>query len=116
MSLAEQECMPISPEVETITQNEALELEKEIPEWYLGHKMLRREFTFDNFEQALGFLNQVSAIAKKQNHHPNICLFYNRVEVVLTTHKIGGLTMNDFIMAAKIDLIACTPERLAMHA
>ena len=49
------------------------------------------------------FVNKVADLAEKENHHPNIHLLYNKVKIVLTTHVIGGLSENDFIMAAKIE-------------
>lgn len=63
-----------------------------------------RTFEFENFNEALGFVNKVGEIAKKEGHHPNINIYdYNKVDVELWTHKIGGLHESDFMMAAKID-------------
>ena len=63
-----------------------------------------REFIFDNFNEAIEFVNSVAKIAENEGHHPNICLHsYKKVKIELWTHKIGGLHENDFIMAAKID-------------
>lgn len=63
-----------------------------------------RTFKFDDFEKALEFVNGVGEIAEAEGHHPNIKIHdYNKVDIELYTHKIGGLHENDFIMAAKID-------------
>lgn len=68
--------------------------------------MIEREFRFKDFDEALSFVNKVGAIAQEENHHPDISLHnYNRVKISLTTHKIKGLSRNDFIMAAKINEI-----------
>jgi len=77
---------------------------KEIPGWgVIDGKVLRREFTCDNFAQGLAFVNNIGKIAEEENHHPDIELHYKKVVVTLTTHNIGGLSENDFILAAKID-------------
>jgi 4a-hydroxytetrahydrobiopterin dehydratase len=67
------------------------------------NKMLRKEFPFENFNRGMAFAQNVALTADKEDHHPEICIHYSSVEVELSTHKIGGLSENDFIMAAKID-------------
>lgn len=63
-----------------------------------------REFEFNNFLEALGFVNKVAKIAEEEQHHPNIYIHdYKKVKLELYTHKIGGLHKNDFILASKID-------------
>jgi 4a-hydroxytetrahydrobiopterin dehydratase len=59
-----------------------------------------------DFRQAMDFVNSVAAIANEQDHHPDVFISYNKVQFTLSTHKIGGLSLNDFIVAAKIDLAA----------
>ena len=54
----------------------------------------------------MAFVNRVAEIAQAQDHHPDICLYYNRVALKLSTHKIGGLSRSDFIVAARIDRVA----------
>jgi 4a-hydroxytetrahydrobiopterin dehydratase len=66
---------------------------------------LEREFKFKNFREALAFTNAVGEIAEAQNHHPDIYLAWGKVRVTLSTHKVHGLTENDFILAAKIDAL-----------
>jgi 4a-hydroxytetrahydrobiopterin dehydratase len=66
---------------------------------------LEREFKFDDFRQALDFVNEVGELAEEQGHHPDIYLSYGKVKIQLWTHKINGLHENDFIMAAKIDAL-----------
>lgn len=66
---------------------------------------IRHEFRFDNFEGAMKFVNHVAKLAQKQNHHPNIHIYFNRVIIDLTTHNIHALSENDFLMAAKIEEI-----------
>ena len=77
-----------------------------VPEWKLSDdgKMIRRKYKFKDFVTALAFLQKVGGIAEEEQHHPDLHLTgYRHVAVELTTHAIGGLSANDFIVAAKID-------------
>jgi 4a-hydroxytetrahydrobiopterin dehydratase len=79
-----------------------------VKDWVLSSdaKNISKKFTFDNFKQALDFVNKVGDIAEKEGHHPDIHLIdYKYVSIVLSTHAIGGLSTNDFIVAAKINAI-----------
>lgn len=74
--------------------------------WKLaGEQRLERHFKFPNFIDALQFTNRVGEVAEQQNHHPDIYLTYGEVRIQIWTHSVGGLTENDFILAAKIDQI-----------
>ncbi len=64
---------------------------------------IEKEFTFDDFRQALEFTNEVGALAEEQGHHPDVYLAWGKVKLILWTHKIDGLTESDFIFAAKAD-------------
>ena len=79
----------------------------QIPDWEIividGIKQLRRTFTFNNFVDALSFTNKVGAIAEEEGHHPAILTEWGKLTVTWWTHKIKGLHVNDFIMAAKTD-------------
>jgi 4a-hydroxytetrahydrobiopterin dehydratase len=66
-------------------------------------KKISHTFKFKNFKEAMKFVNQVADIADSEGHHPDLHIYYNRVKVVLTTHAIGGLSENDFILASKIE-------------
>lgn len=66
-------------------------------------QILKKEFQFESFKRAIAFVQEIAVIAEKENHHPDICIHYTTVEIELSTHDIGGLSENDFIMAAKIE-------------
>ena len=66
---------------------------------------LTREFLFKNFVEALEFVNKVGKLAEQEGHHPDIYLSWGKVAIELWTHKIDGLSENDFILAAKINHI-----------
>lgn len=74
-------------------------------DWILSGKEISRTFTFKDFVTAMGFVNTVAAVAEEANHHPDISIFYNKVTLKLWTHAIGGLSLNDFIVAARVDLL-----------
>jgi 4a-hydroxytetrahydrobiopterin dehydratase len=68
-------------------------------------KKLEKSYKFSNFKEALAFVNKVGALAEEEGHHPDFELGWGRVKIVLWTHKIGGLSESDFILAAKCDKI-----------
>ncbi len=106
MKLYEQTCRPIKSGDPPLVRKEAEDLMRQIPTWSFEEKELGKEFRFKDFREAMKFVNRVAEIANEQDHHPDIFISYNRVKIVLSTHKIGGLSLNDFIMAARIDLLA----------
>lgn len=74
--------------------------------WLLvDNQRIDKEFKFKDFREALDFTNAVGEIAETENHHPDIQLGWGKVVISLSTHKIHGLTENDFILAAKIDAL-----------
>jgi 4a-hydroxytetrahydrobiopterin dehydratase len=77
----------------------------QVPGWSLSGREIRREFKLKNFRRAMEFVNGVASIANEQDHHPDIHISYNRVTLVLSTHTVGGLSLNDFILAARINLL-----------
>lgn len=104
--LSKKKCIPCEGGVDPLNPDQAELLMGELnPEWMLidQHRMLARSFTFKNFKDALAFANKVGAIAEEEQHHPDMTLGWGNVGVELTTHAIGGLSENDFIVAAKID-------------
>jgi len=72
-------------------------------EWTITDGRLEREFKLKNFQQALSMTNEVGQLAEQQGHHPDIFLAWGLVKITLYTHKVSGLTNEDFILAAKID-------------
>lgn len=76
------------------------------PEWQVESAEIRREFTFKTFNAAFGLATRIALLAEAQNHHPELEVAWGRLAVRLTTHSVGGLSRNDFIMAARIDRLA----------
>ena len=79
---------------------------KELPGWELTNGKISKLFTFENFGDAVSFVNEVADLAEELDHHPDILLQYNKVILTLSTHSAGGLTDKDFFLANEID----TPE------
>jgi 4a-hydroxytetrahydrobiopterin dehydratase len=106
-SLAEKKCVPCRGDEPKLTENELVELSPIVPDWQIispeGISQLTRTFKFRNFIQALDFTNTVGQIAEEQNHHPMLVTEWGKVTVTWWTHSIGGLHLNDFIMADKTD-------------
>lgn len=76
---------------------------KKVPEWEIDGDNISRTFEFDEFMEAIDFVNSVAEIAEEAQHHPDIDIRFNTVTLVLTTHDLGGLTKSDFDVAARID-------------
>lgn len=68
-------------------------------------KKISKEFVFPDFVQAIRFIDKIAEIAEQEGHHPDLHIFYNKVRIELSTHAIGGLSENDFILAAKINAL-----------
>ena len=89
-----------------IKQGELKARMKKIPEWELEKKHIERTFEFDDFADAINFVNAVAEVAEEEEHHPDIDIRYNKVRLVLSTHSKGGLTELDFGLAERIDTLA----------
>ena len=71
-----------------------------------GRDAIRKEFRFKNFSEAFGFMTRVALAAEKMDHHPDWSNVYDRVDIELSSHDIGGVSERDIALAAKIDAIA----------
>jgi 4a-hydroxytetrahydrobiopterin dehydratase len=102
--LANENCVPCKGDMPAMKGSELERSSQSTPQWkVVDDHHITREFKFRDFQQALDFVNRVGAIAEQQGHHPDICLTWGKAEITLWTHKIDGLSHNDFIVAAKID-------------
>ncbi len=75
----------------------------ELPGWTVRDDKLYRQFKFPDFVAAFGFMSQVALLAEKMDHHPDWSNTYNRVDISLTTHDLGGISMRDITLAKQID-------------
>lgn len=106
-SLHQQTCEACRAGAPRATPEQRAELLTQIPDWEIhtldGIDQLRRHYRFSDFASALAFTNRVGELAEAEGHHPALLTEWGSVEVRWWTHKIGGLHVNDFIMAAKTD-------------
>jgi 4a-hydroxytetrahydrobiopterin dehydratase len=103
MKLTEQKCEACRADTPPLSPETTLDMMREIPEWAMKDNAIERVFQFKDFKEAMKFVYRVAEEANKEDHHPDIHIYYNKVHIVLSTHKIKGLSKNDFILAAKID-------------
>jgi 4a-hydroxytetrahydrobiopterin dehydratase len=88
---------------ELLSQQKAAELMASVPDWTLGEDVISRELRFENIRESMAFAERVVDLAEEQDHHPDIYISINYLTLVLSTHKVGGLTQSDFTLAAAID-------------
>ncbi|MEZ6094602.1 MAG: 4a-hydroxytetrahydrobiopterin dehydratase [Pirellulaceae bacterium] len=108
-SLAKQKCKPCEGGVDPCPLSFSQNQLSELPGWHLTHegKRIRKEWEMKDFLTGLRFFQDVAVVAEDDGHHPDLHLEgYKYVSIELWTHAIGGLSENDFILAAKIDKIA----------
>lgn len=97
--------MPCRGGVDPLTEAQVRKHLTSLEEGWEVHQMkLVKLWKFRNFAEAMAFVNRVAAVSEEQKHHPDIEICYNKVRILLWTHAIGGLSENDFILAAKTDL------------
>ncbi len=106
MALTDKNCEPCEDGVEPFTREEEENYLSEISGWSINreevHK-IRKTYEFEDFVEAIDFVNKVAELAESKGHHPNIYIEYNKVTLEVWTHAIDGLSENDFILAAKAD-------------
>lgn len=103
--LAAKKCPPCDEGGKALKGAALRELERKLGhDWKVADEHhLEKEFKFKDFRQALAFTNQIGEIAEQIGHHPDIFLTWGKVGLKIFTHAVGGLTENDFVLAAKIE-------------
>jgi 4a-hydroxytetrahydrobiopterin dehydratase len=104
--LTKKHCKPCESGVPRLQADEIKSLARAVPKWRVNRAgtVLRREGKVEDFAAALAFFQRVGQVAAAQGHHPDLHLTgYRNMAIELSTHAIGGLSENDFILAAKID-------------
>ena len=105
-SLCQSKCLPCEGGVPKLDRDAATEFLNAMPQWTLSESalMISRKVALGNFVQAMDLMNKIAEVAESEGHHPDLHLTsYRNLRIDLTTHAIGGLSENDFIVAAKID-------------
>jgi 4a-hydroxytetrahydrobiopterin dehydratase len=103
-NLAAKSCVPCREGTPALKGEGLVHFAQQVPDWSVveEHHLLRT-FVFPDFKTALDFVNRAGAVAESEGHHPDLLLAWGRVEAKVYTHKIDGLSENDFILAAKLD-------------
>ncbi len=106
VELARKHCVPCEGGIPALGLEQVRTLHAAVPLWRLTDdgKSIRREWRVKDFTTALDFFHRVAEVAEAEGHHPDLHLTdYRNVALELSTHAVGGLTENDFILAAKLD-------------
>jgi 4a-hydroxytetrahydrobiopterin dehydratase len=103
--LRAQKCKAIKGKENALDEARARELLALLPGWEFGsgNALIRKQYRFPDFVHALAFANAIGWVAERENHHPDLELGWGRCLVCFSTHDVGGLSMNDFISAAKAE-------------
>jgi 4a-hydroxytetrahydrobiopterin dehydratase len=104
--LARKRCVPCEGGAAALSLEQSRELLKQVPGWQLSEdaKRIRRSWRVKDFATALDFFQRIGEIAEAEDHHPDLHLVgFRNVTIELWTHAVGGLTENDFILAARIN-------------
>ena len=100
-------CKPLKGPQNALARAQVDALLPELPGWKLGPEAgdLRKDFKFPDFSKALAFVNALGWVAERENHHPDLELGWGRCQVRFSTHDVGGISLNDFICAAKTEAL-----------
>lgn len=108
MSLTEKKCQACEGGVPALSETDEDKLAQQVSGWSVnrnGEHKIQKTYEFKDFVQAIKFVDRLAELAEDEGHHPDITINYNKVHIDLSTHAVGGLTENDFILAAKADEI-----------
>ena len=104
--LVKKKCVPCEGGIPKLSKQEAEIYLKNLPNWKFNSKALsiKSDYIMKDFQAAIDFINLIAKVAESEGHHPDIHLSgYRRLTIELSTHAVGGLSENDFILASKID-------------
>lgn len=103
--LKEKHCTPCKEETTPLNAEEIKHFKEKInDDWkVVDNKKIRKSFSVKDFNAAIAFAQKIAVLADEEDHHPDLGVHYGSVDVEISTHNIGGLSPNDFILAAKID-------------
>ena len=101
--LAKKKCVPCEGGVDKLGPEAVAHYMTMVEGWVLEGDKIVKHYEFKDFVEAMQFVNRMADAAEEQGHHPDFAVHYNKVDVTIWTHAIGGLSENDFILAAVID-------------
>jgi len=101
-ALAAAHCQPNAPRVPDAELRARLPA---LPGWTQKAGAIEKTFAFANYHETMAFVNAVAFIAHREDHHPDLGVHYNRCTVTYSTHSAGGVTQNDLICAARVEIL-----------
>jgi 4a-hydroxytetrahydrobiopterin dehydratase len=104
MTLADQHCQPLEGQP-PMSDAQVQKHLADAPGWALKDGAIEKSFRFEDYHRTMAFINAVAWIAHREDHHPDIAFSYNRATLRFNTHSVGGISLNDFICAAKADAL-----------
>lgn len=108
MDLTKKHCKPCKGGIAPFDPKNARQYLKNVKGWKLiaGETKIQKDFIFNNFMKVIDFVNKIAELSEREDHHPDLLIYdYKKLRITLSTHAIGGLSENDFILAAKIDAL-----------
>jgi len=105
--LAHQHCQPRKGSEHALGATQIEALLAQLPGWQLAQegKAIVKDFRFPDFHHTLGFINAVGFMANREDHHPDLEAGYGHCQVLWSTHDVGGLSLNDFVCAARVEAL-----------
>jgi len=105
--LASRHCTALPKGTPPLPADEIARLLTAVSDWeyFADDRLLRKNFTFPDYGSTMAFVNAVAWIAQREDHHPDMQVGFNHCQLSFSTHSVGGISMNDFICAAKIDTV-----------
>lgn len=105
--LSTRHCQPRKGKENALDSAQVIELLERLPGWQLANdgKAIVKDFEFKDFHHTLGFINALGFMANHEDHHPDIEAGYGHCQVLWSTHDVGGLSLNDFICAARVEAL-----------
>ena len=107
LNLLNQSCQHYTKEDPQLSNSEIKALLNQVSGWQQAtdRPLIYKDFKFKNYYQTIAFINAVAWVVHQQDHHPEISISYNNCHIEFSTHSVNGISLNDFICAAKIDQI-----------
>lgn len=103
--LVNQQCQPCSGGTEALSPDQAEQLLQQLDGWQCQGQLLSKTYRFKNYYQTIAFVNAIAWLAHSEDHHPDLAVSYDSCRVEYSTHAVHGLSLNDFICAAKVDAL-----------
>ena len=103
--LTSKQCKPSTGGTAPLSPDETNQLLQQLDGWIQHDHRIFKTYEFKNYYQTMAFVNAVAWLSHREDHHPDLSVYYNKCSIEYSTHVIDGLSENDFICAAKVDAL-----------